>query len=169
MPDFVIVHNLVEANGKTVRENNLATEHSIPIGTLVEVNCDYLPEHRTRQFIAAHGRDCDGEPLYSLCASRNHCNDQIGTDGYGDARSQESIDLYRRVYHNGSWGRDALIIVDDPWNRDMEQADQTAELLLTDGVVVTPAKFLKGKWMAPGYNGVNVEFHPTGWMKMPPS
>lgn len=56
----------------------------------------------------------------------------------------------------------------DNWNNNMNQAPpDKEEILLTNGTLVTPAKFLQGKWMAPGYNGTNMQFHPTGWMHMP--
>lgn len=58
--------NVVENNGKTFKENNLVKQHSIAIGTLVEVNVDYIEEHGIRLFVCSHDRDCDGTPLYTL-------------------------------------------------------------------------------------------------------
>lgn len=64
--DVVFVGDLVEANGKTVRENNLNAEHTIPLGAIVEVSAECVTSHRLRMFVVQHSRDCDGTPLYSL-------------------------------------------------------------------------------------------------------
>ncbi|GAF85670.1 unnamed protein product [marine sediment metagenome] len=67
------VSNVIEKNGKTIKENNLELKHNISIGTLVEVKYDEwygdgaCEKVHARLFIVAHGRDCDGTPLYSLC------------------------------------------------------------------------------------------------------
>jgi len=57
---IIMLSSYVEANGKTIKENNTAIKHSIPIGTLVEI------ETGVRLFILKHHRDCDGTPLYSI-------------------------------------------------------------------------------------------------------
>jgi len=49
--------------GKTYREENLAKSHKIPLGALVEI-----VDTGARLFVVKHTRDCDGTPLYSLCA-----------------------------------------------------------------------------------------------------
>lgn len=70
--EFVILHELIEANGKTIRENNLEVAHQIPLGTLVEVKYDKwhgngaCTKVHARLWVVMHGRDCDGTPLYSL-------------------------------------------------------------------------------------------------------
>lgn len=69
---YIAFGDIVEPNGKTIRENNLAIPHNIPIGTLVEVK--YAPFHgggacekvHARLWVVSHDRDCDGSPLYSL-------------------------------------------------------------------------------------------------------
>jgi len=74
---IVNVADLVEDNGKTVRENNLEKKHNIPIGALVEVKyekwhgegaCEII---HARLWVISHDRDCDATPLYSLCQSKN--------------------------------------------------------------------------------------------------
>lgn len=65
---FVSVSDLIESNGKTVRENNLAKSHTFPLGTLVEIipwddDCEF---GGVRLYITRQTRDCDGTPLYSL-------------------------------------------------------------------------------------------------------
>lgn len=68
--DLVFAGDIVEENGKSVRENNLERQHRIPLGTLVEIfEDDPLQEdsyHRLRLYVVDHARDCDGTPLYSL-------------------------------------------------------------------------------------------------------
>lgn len=64
--------DIVEENGKTVRENNLEKTHDISIGTLVEVKFDKwhgngaCEKTHARLWVVSHDRDCDGTPLYSL-------------------------------------------------------------------------------------------------------
>jgi hypothetical protein len=57
---------LIEANGKTIRQNNMEKQHAIPLGSLVEINLDYHDNHGMRMRVVGHDRDCDGTPLYSL-------------------------------------------------------------------------------------------------------
>lgn len=56
------------SNGKSYRENNLATMHDIEIGSLVELgDPEYSNENDgIRLFVVSHSRDCDGTPLYDL-------------------------------------------------------------------------------------------------------
>ena len=51
--------------GRTYREVNFAKKHAIPIGTLVEL------DDGVRLWVVHHGRDCDGTPLYDLCADKD--------------------------------------------------------------------------------------------------
>jgi hypothetical protein len=67
------MHNTVQENGKTVKENNLDNlHHKIPVGTLVEVKYDNwfgegaCEKVHARLWVIKHTRDCDGTPLYSL-------------------------------------------------------------------------------------------------------
>lgn len=72
MTQFIMVSDIVEANGKTCKENNLAIEHDIPIGTLVEIiyKSEYEEEEEStyglRLFVVNHSRDCEGTPLYDM-------------------------------------------------------------------------------------------------------
>lgn len=69
---LINVADIVEENGKTIRDNNLEKVHSIPIGTLVEVKYDEWHDGgacekvHARLYVVSHDRDCDGTPLYSL-------------------------------------------------------------------------------------------------------
>jgi len=71
------MHNaadVLEANGKTIRENNNETTHAIPLGTLVEINSPCLSDCGLRLYVHSHIRDCDGTPLYTL----THRYDLVG-------------------------------------------------------------------------------------------
>ncbi len=67
-----MIHDFVEANGKTIKENNLTKQHQIHIGTLVEVKFDTWFGNgacwkvHARLWVVKHTRDCDGTPLYGI-------------------------------------------------------------------------------------------------------
>ena len=74
----IMVKDIVEENGKTVEENNLALKHNIPIGTIVKIQFeDFHHEDKitgtsiilkgeATLYVCEHTRDCDGTPLYTL-------------------------------------------------------------------------------------------------------
>jgi hypothetical protein len=72
IPIAINVADIVEENGKTIRQNNQEKTHDIPIGTLVEVKYDKwhskgaCVKTHARLWVWSHDRDCDGTPLYSL-------------------------------------------------------------------------------------------------------
>jgi hypothetical protein len=78
MTKLVKFSDVIEPNGKTIKENNLEKKHKIPLGTLVEVK--YTKQYgngacskrHDRLFVAKHTRDCDGTPLYTLANSPNY-------------------------------------------------------------------------------------------------
>lgn len=78
--------DMIESNGKTVRQNNLEKKHNIPLGTLVEINsaCDSdFAWAGVRMYVSAYGRDCDGTPLYTLGPKGEcefHCVGGFGED-----------------------------------------------------------------------------------------
>lgn len=69
---LIPVGDIVEANGKTWRENNLAIPHNIPLGAIVETDFECggawgVSFKGTGTFyVVLHHRDCDGTPLYGL-------------------------------------------------------------------------------------------------------
>lgn len=75
--NIICVSDIVEANGQTVRQNNLALVHDIPLGTLVEIGDPEYPDNEpdsndgVRLFVVKHSRDCDGTPLYDLSFNPN--------------------------------------------------------------------------------------------------
>lgn len=91
MTQFVMLSDIVEQNGKTVKENNLSKQHLIPIGSLVELsNKDYpdeAPRDGLRLFVVHHSRDCDGTPLYDLSAKADA---QQEYEKYDELRSQST-------------------------------------------------------------------------------
>lgn len=74
---LVCASDMVEKNGRTIRENNLEIRHNIPVGTLVEVKFSEwhgggaCERTEARLWVIGHGRDCDGTPLYCLSADRD--------------------------------------------------------------------------------------------------
>lgn len=87
MIELVNIADIRESNGKTVRENNYARLHAIPIGALVEIDCDdddYLQAHGVRLFVILHTRDCDGSPLYSLGMRKNETDPREMDHGWGE-------------------------------------------------------------------------------------
>ncbi len=55
-----------DPEGRSYREVNNATEHSLEVGQLVEV------EEGIRLLVVGHARDCDGTPLYHLGVERGY-------------------------------------------------------------------------------------------------
>jgi hypothetical protein len=76
MTKMMFVADMVEENGKTIRQNNLEKTHLIPLGALVEVSYEDSYEEDDektsgiRLFVVNHSRDCDGTPLYDLSFSK---------------------------------------------------------------------------------------------------
>ena len=66
--------NIIENNGKTIKENNNAIKHTIPLGALVEIlTWDSESEEKyggLRLFVVELSRDCDGTPLYGVSYDR---------------------------------------------------------------------------------------------------
>lgn len=100
MKRAINVSDIVEDNGRTVRQNNMAIKHRIPIGTLVEVNAEECEAYGIRAFVVKHERDCDGTPLYSLTINP-HDIQYIGTD----------MEKYIRFGFSGGWSDNSLRII----------------------------------------------------------
>lgn len=54
-----------DPEGRSFRQVDRAKKHSIKVGSLVEC------ENGVRLWVAEQIRDCDGTPLYCLCADRD--------------------------------------------------------------------------------------------------
>ncbi len=101
------------------RDENLEKQHTIPIGTLVEVDCDYSDEHMTRQYVVGHSRDCDGTPLYDLSVYKSII-ETIENGGVQSILIPEDLaiqTLARGTFLgkiSKNWSCDALIIIKPP-------------------------------------------------------
>lgn len=71
----LVLGDIVETNGRTVRQNNMAKKHKYPIGSVVEYdvsiytsdpNCEVSLKGLCTLLVVGHQRDCDGSPLYAL-------------------------------------------------------------------------------------------------------
>lgn len=76
-PEIIMFGDIVEDNGKTIRENNLAKAHTYQLGDIVEVDLDLTQpgseegieiclQGTCRLFVVGHMRDCDETPLYVI-------------------------------------------------------------------------------------------------------
>jgi hypothetical protein len=74
--NYIYFGDIVEANGRTIRENNTEIPHNLRVGQLVEVKYDEwhgggaCSKVHARLWIVLCGRDCDGTPLYWLAATQ---------------------------------------------------------------------------------------------------
>ncbi|HAT8517579.1 hypothetical protein [Vibrio parahaemolyticus] len=78
MADAVFIGDIVESNGKTIKENNFSLKHEYPIMSQVKVvsHDSWLSrESEVIQnavnaglpfYVVQHIRDCDGTPLYAV-------------------------------------------------------------------------------------------------------
>ncbi len=70
--DIINFSNIVEANGKTIRQNNLERKHKYPIGTIVKFEVNESHEDNifvkgtVQAYVCRQTRDCDGSPLYTM-------------------------------------------------------------------------------------------------------
>jgi len=105
----VIVGDVVEANGKTVRQNNLAVVHDIPLGALVEVTCSGL-----RLYVVAHSRDCDGSCLYDLSFDIDVINDLAELEANAAYYGMSEMMLLQAQTHSKidrHYGRESLVVI----------------------------------------------------------
>lgn len=78
-PRVALFGDIVEGNGKTIRENNSDRPHEFELGEIVEVDVDHdwpgsvegdgilvKLSGRCRLYVVGHMRDCDGTPIYML-------------------------------------------------------------------------------------------------------
>ena len=97
MSGMINVADIVEKNGKTVRQNNMEIGHEIPLGALVEIDCECQPDWQgCRLFVVRHDRDCDGTPLYSL------------------GKKGEDNPYALRLNQCNGWSKDSLKVIRNP-------------------------------------------------------
>lgn len=125
MIEATLVPNLIESNGKTIRQNNLERPHAIPLKTLVEivvaVDDDYcMDKYRgVRAYVVTHERDCDGTPLYGLSQNRDVVEDEA-VQGYTDPQIKALVESLYRAQINSGHAEEGLRIIDlkrEEWQR----------------------------------------------------
>lgn len=127
MSESIFVGDIVENNGKTWKQNNLAKQHDIPLGTLVEITykSDYEDEEDSkfglRLFVVNHSRDCDGTPLYDMSFDKNsykefkQTEEKIQNKDFSDSMDEA---LVRWMHQRTSgailrhYGRESLKVVE---------------------------------------------------------
>jgi len=74
-----MIHDFINPNDpakRSYKEVNLEKKHKISVGSLIEL------ETGVRLFVVGHNRDCDGTPLYSLCADKDDVI--VQQEGFGN-------------------------------------------------------------------------------------
>lgn len=127
MTQITMVSDIVEANGKTIKENNRAIMHDIELGKLVEITykSEYEEEDESnyglRLFVVNHSRDCDGTPLYDLSFNRNAYkefkeSDDLIKKGVFENRMDENLTRFMNQRSSGAilrhYGRESLKVVE---------------------------------------------------------
>jgi hypothetical protein len=137
----MLFSDIVEDNGKTIKENNLEKQHDLALGTLVEVK---YSDHQTganqgackkihaRLFVVKQGRDCDGSILYWLSHKKPETqprvrvwfpdenwgqnNDEQPIPGivFNEERSRSLVDDWV-----GGFSKDSLTIVSEEEKKDI--------------------------------------------------
>ena len=72
MTKIIAFSQIVESNGKTIRENNMEIQHKLSVGTQV-----YSRYMKRSGEIKSLNRDCDGTPLYSVTVEYNLGDDDL--------------------------------------------------------------------------------------------
>lgn len=121
----MMVHDIVEENGKTIKENNMTKTHKYNVGDLVFVRSSTWHgrgrasvRFEANLWICALTRDCDGTPLYNL--SPTHPDDMktvprmiFENEGVGwEAKPDIAKSMYYKV--EGGYPEEMLTLVDDP-------------------------------------------------------
>lgn len=121
------VADMVEDNGQTIRQNNLAKTHKIALGTLVEVKYDTwfgngaCEKVHARLFVVKHNRDCDGTPLYSLCQRpdpENYFNFLSEISGL----SPKQIEFITKGFIHSGYAEESLTVI--PVTEDIKQGKE---------------------------------------------
>lgn len=118
-PMYKLYSDIVEDNGKTIRENNLEKQHDLPVGTLVEVKYDEFhgdgacSKVHARLWVALQGRDCDGTPLYWLSPDKPPYTDEVRLY-YPEQGIYFNAAVSRSIVHRfkGGFARDRLTVVE---------------------------------------------------------
>lgn len=125
--EIINLSDIVEDNGKTVRENNMEKQHNIPLGQVVELDIDpeycgciqiYKKEQtrdgnevalcypaKIKMIVVGHNRDCDGTPLYCISDIPVKANKMSFLDKH----------LYRMAckFYASGWDENSLKVIKD--------------------------------------------------------
>lgn len=142
-----LLRNMVEENGRTIKQNNMDRNHTIPLDTLVEL------ENGVRMFVVLYTRDCDGTPMYGLADYKQeeyiNGNGQISTGHVEDSL---------RVVHQPTklppvqlkrWAS-AEAIVADLWGiavSDIADSVATVAPVMDDGKLVMERDVPLSEWL----------------------
>lgn len=111
-PVVVNFADLVLPSGKTIRQENMELQHTIPLYTLVELDYDnYAKYGGLRLFVAYHGRDCDGTPLYYLTHTADCIGYKPGRPGDDASEEDRMRYMFRRGAYRGGFGEHSLTII----------------------------------------------------------
>ncbi len=106
MVEFVNIADLRDPGdsaGRSYRQVNAELLHTIPIGSLVEL------ESGERLYVAQHGRDCDMTPLYTL-TMRDYLD--------------EPNELIRRARYFGGYGEESLTVIRLPLSANYSEVEK---------------------------------------------
>lgn len=93
----ILVSDITENNGKTVRENNMDKGHHLPLlsaVTIVQSDDDecwledksteikHVVTHGLPLYVVKHARDCDGTPIYALSLLPSVIPDEVWITDY---------------------------------------------------------------------------------------
>ncbi len=91
MEKLTVIHDMKDPGdslGRSFKEVNLEKNHNITMGSLVEL------DNGVRLYVVSLDRDCDGTPLYSLCADKNDTvrySEGFGNTGWDRGYSEGSL------------------------------------------------------------------------------
>lgn len=57
---------MMKTEDKLITEKTEMKNHTLALGSIAEIDCEYLDHHGLRLFVVEHVRDYDGTPLYTL-------------------------------------------------------------------------------------------------------
>lgn len=103
-----LAYDVVDGNGKTIKENNLSKPHNIPLGSFVEYN-DGSGGDAIRAYVAQYQRDCDGTPLYGLSLDKDRRYEDPDEEGIDALTAQ-----IRRLFNmkiDGGYSEECLIVL----------------------------------------------------------
>jgi hypothetical protein len=118
MTQIQMVADIVEANGKTIRQNNMEQIHDIKIGSLVEINYSYNENNGVRLFVVNHSRDCDGTPLYDLSYNQDSYKEYLEYEANKTTMEPNGLKFYMEGSLQGQicrhYGRESLTVIREP-------------------------------------------------------